>query len=621
MPPVPPPQWRPPVAQQWTPQWQTPYGQAQPQPVPPPKPPAPPKRRTLATAVWCMALAVTLLVAGSHAPTSASEQTSTAVSLIGPNGLSVRYAQRDGVASATWSRTRGGATLASSGPDALGWWPILTKLDQASADLARFSATWAQGAATGHSDEVFSLVNGDVRREVAVVGSDAQMYRDGRLELPATIAAGSTWTSQGSLYTLRDGKLSTAAAYYTSDGSAETAQDAGLAAAGCLDVVVRETIQGAPLTSTTRTWCPGRGIVRFGDGATTWQQATSVPESTVSPVSKAFDWTRAADLSFAASMPLTSLGSSLLMLTYVSRPGVLPDGTLVVALKGNGDIVALDTAATTGNKDHTTWRVHPGGVITSCVTLGEITVATTSERKAVAYGPTGLALWSAPLTDTSNARPAEFGGRIVVVTVDGGVVALDQATGAEAWRSSLPNEIQLRPQVSGDTLVAIDESGTMVAFDTSGNQLWRTSEPSTDMYTISSGVVVLHERGGSAVRGYDLATGTKLWRVWQPTSLTALVDVDGVAVAYGLGGVTSYDAATGAVGWTETNAPIDAMVEGDHLVLLTTTDLVVLGRDGKVSAQWRHDLTNFSTTTAYLVIGPDSVSAVTTTQLYRGVLP
>jgi outer membrane protein assembly factor BamB len=342
--------------------------------------------------------------------------------------------------------------------------------------------------------------------------------------------------------------------------------------------------------------------------------------STLSPVAKTFDWMRAPDLTFSPSMPLTPLGSSLLMLSYVSRPGVLPDGTLVVALKGNGDIVALDTAATTGNKDHTTWRVHPGGVITSCITLGEITVATTSERRVVAYGPTGLALWSAPLTDTSNARPVEFGGRIVVVTVDGAVVALDPATGAEAWRSSLPNEIQLRPQVSGDTLVAIDESGTMVAFDTSGNHVWQSSELSTDLFTISAGVIVMRERGGSAVRGYDLATGTKLWRVWQSSSVSGLVDVDGIAVAYGLGGVTSFDPATGAVRWTEANAPVDAVVSGDHLVVLTTTDLVVVARDGTRSAQWRHDLTNFSTTTAYLVVGPDSVSAVTTTQLYRGVL-
>jgi hypothetical protein len=570
--------------------------------------------------VWCVLLAVTLLAAGSHAPTAATVQTSAAASLLGANGLSVRFAQGDDVASATWSRTRGGATLASSGPDAIGWWPVLTSLDQASADLARFSATWTQGATTGHSDEVFSLVNGDVRREVAVVGSDAQMYRDGRLELPASIAAGSTWTSQGSLYTLRGGRLSTAAASYTSDGSAETPQDTDLAAAGCLDVVVRETVHGGTATSTARTWCPGRGIVRFGDRVSTWQQVTSVPVSTLSPVSKAFDWTRSSDLSFSPSIPLTSQGSSLLALSYVSRPGVLPDGTLVVALKGNGDIVALDTADTTGNKDHTTWRVHPGGVITSCITLGEITVATTSERRVVAYGPTGLALWSAPLSDTSNARPVEFGGRIVVVTVDGAVVAFDSATGAEAWRSSLPNEMQLRPRVSGNTLVAVDESGTMVAFDTSGNQLWRSSEPSTDMYTLSAGVVVVHERGGSAVRGYDLSTGTKLWRVWQSSSASALVDVDGMAVAYGLGGVTALDPATGAVRWTQANAPVDAVVEGDHLVLLTTTDLVVLAGDGTTSAQWRHDLTNFSTTTAYLVVGPDSVSAVTTTQLYRGVL-
>lgn len=620
MPPGLPPQWRPPVAQQWTPQWQTPYGQAQPQPVPAPKPPAPPKRRTTATVVWCLVLAVTLLVAGSHAPTAASVRSSAAASLLGANGLSVRYTQGDGVASATWSRTRGGATLASSGPDALGWWPVLTTLAQASADLARFSATWTQGATTGHSDEVFSLVNGDVRREVAVAGSDAQIYRDGRLELPATIAAGSTWTSQGSLYTLRGGKLSNAAASYTSDGSATVPEDGDLAAAGCLDVVVRETVQGQPQSTTSRTWCPGRGIVRFGDRAATWQATTSVPESRLSPVSESFDWSRAAGLSFSASVPLASQGSSLLALSFVSRPGVLPDGTLVAALKSNGDIVALDPTTTMGNKDHTTWRAHPGGVITTCVTLGEITVATTSERKVVAYGPTGLALWSAPLSDTTNARPVEFGGRIVVVTVDGAVVALDPATGAEAWRSSLPNEIQLRPQVSGDTLVAIDESGTTVAFDTSGNTVWQSSETSTDMFAISAGVLVVHERGGSAMRGFDLATGTKLWRVWQSSSMTALVDVDGVAVSYGLGGVTAFEPWTGAVRWTGPSSPVDAMAVGDHLVLLTTSDLVVLDSTGAVTAQWKHDLVNFSSTTAYLVVSGASVSAMTTQQLYRGVL-
>lgn len=565
-------------------------------------------------------LAVALLVAGSRAPGAASVQTSAAAFLLGANGLSVRYSQGDDVASATWSRTRGGAPLASSGPDALGWWPVLTSLDQASTDLARFSATWTKGARTGHSDEVFSLVNGDVRREVAVVGSDAQIYKVGRLELPATIAAGSTWTSEGTLYTLRGGKLSAAASSYTSAGSAALPQDGELAAVGCLDVEVRETVQGTPETTTKRTWCPGRGIVRFADGATIWTQITTTTPTTASPFSTPFDWSRTGDLSFSPSMSLSAAGSSLLTLSLVARPGVLPDGTLVVALKGNGDIVALDTTSSTGNKDHTTWRVHPGGVITSCVTLGEITVATTSERKAVAYGPTGLALWSVPLEDTSNARGVEFGGRIVLVTVDGTVVALDPATGAQAWRASLPNEIQLRPQVGDDTLVAVDESGTMVAFDAAGNQRWKSSELSTDMYTVSGGVVVARERGGSAVRGYDLRTGTKLWRVWQPASVTALVDVGGVAVAHGLGGVTAYDPATGAVTWTRSSGPVDALADGDHLVLLTTTELIAVGRDGTVTAHWPHDLTNFSSTTAYVVVGPDSVSAMTTSQLYRGVL-
>jgi PQQ-like domain len=614
---APPPQWvppRPPAATRWVPQWQPQQGPA----TLPPRPPAPPKRRTVATLVWCLVLVVALLLAGSRGVSSAAAQASPALAMVGGDGLTSWYTDDSThvtIASATWARARGASTLASSGPDPLGWWMVTTPLDAATVDLARFS--WAMGRTDGiQGDEVFSLVNGEVRREVFVEGGGAAIYTGGRLELPADVHPGSTWGSAGTVIAFQDGKPGDSSPY-TSQGSAASPQEADLAAAGCLDVTVDETLHGND-TKTSRTWCPGRGMVRFNLDNLRYTISDS-PAMSYPITADAFDWTRATSAA-ASTTTVVSQGDSLLTLSFVSRPGVLPNGTLVVALKGNNDVVAINPGATTGNKDRTVWRAHPGGVILSCVTLGQVTVATTSERRVVAYSPTGVALWVMSTPDSVNQPALAFGDHIVVASVDGMVLALDPATGRQVWRAKMPSELALQPVTSGDTLVVIDENGTTVALGPDGHELWRSAEFPASVYAISGGVLVVNERGASTLRGYDIVTGTKLWRSWERGGMRSFSDLDGVALAYMDTGVKAFDPATGSVLWSLGPEALDLMVVGDRAVLATADSLAVLDRAGTETLSMRHGLSQLPQATVFLASSTNSLVAITYMQLFRGVL-
>ena len=572
------------------------------------------------TLVWCLALVVGLLAAGSAGARPASSRWSSAVAMLGADGYTSWYADdptHAAVASATWARARSGYELASSGPEALGWWAVTSHVDVGTADLARFS--WAGGSTSSggsKGDEVFSLVNGDVRAEVVAEGRSALLYTGGLLVLPADVGPGRTWDSSGQVTSFTDG-MPGGTVQYTARGSAVTPSDAALASQGCLDVTVTRTAEGAENTE-RRTWCPGRGMVRFTVDGTTYSVAEP-PAATEVPMGPTFDWTRT-DGATATTRTLVPRGGSLLTLTYVSRPGVLPNGTLVTALKQGNDVVAIDPVATTGSQDRTVWRAHPGGVILTSVTLGEVTVVTTSERRVVAYGPTGVALWAAATPDSVNQPARVFGGRVLVASVDGSVTALDAATGRAVWRMKMPSELLLQPVSSGDTLVVIDENGTTVALGTDGHEVWRSSEYPAGAYTVAGGVLVVNERGASTLRGYDLASGTKLWRTWEPDLMRSLSDLGGVVLAYTPHGAKAFDPTTGAVLWTVAEEALDLIVVSDRVVLATTSDLVVLDPAGAESIRIPHHLSRLPASSVYLAAGPGSLVAATSTQLFTEVL-
>lgn len=570
--------------------------------------------------MWCLVLVVALLVAGSQGVRGAAAPASTAIAMVGADGYTAWYADdptHSVAASGTWARSHGGFDLASSGSDAIGWWVVLTPLNTSTVDVARFS--WSTGETPDvapHGDEVYSLVNGEVRLEAASTGSVSTVYKGGVLVLPADVRAGSAWTSSGGAVAVVAGKPS-AAVPYTSTGSAAAPSETDLAAEGCLDVTTVDTTNGAAATS-SRTWCPGRGLVRFDIAGRRFTAGDRPPTSTSYPLFQdAFAWTRL-DGASSSTTPLT--GASLLVLAYVSRPGVLSDGTLVVALKGDNDVVAVSPTATTRNLDRTLWRAHPGGVILSCVTLGQVTVAATSERRVVAYGPSGVVLWVASVPDSVNVSAISFGGHVVVTSVDGTVLALDPVTGHELWRAKTPSELAVQPVTSGDTLVVIDENGTTLALGTDGHELWRSSEYPASAYVIAAGVLVVNERGSATLRGYDLATGNKLWRSWEPDIVRSFSDLDGVVLAYTSKGEQGFDPATGSLLWTVAQPALDLLLVGDRAAIVTPDSIVVLDRAGSETARVPHALGRLPQVSVYLASNSTSLLAVTTSELFRKVL-
>jgi outer membrane protein assembly factor BamB len=254
------------------------------------------------------------------------------------------------------------------------------------------------------------------------------------------------------------------------------------------------------------------------------------------------------------------------------------------------------------------------------VTLGQVTVATTSERRLVAYSPTGVVLWIVSTPDSVNQPAIAFGGQVVVTSVDGTVTALDPATGRQVWRAKMPSELALQPVASGDTMVVIDENGTTVAYGPDGHELWRSTEFPAGVYAITGGVVLVNERGASTVRGYDLATGSKLWRSWEPDIIRTFSDLDGVALAYTGSGVRAFDPSTGTVLWSLAQQALDVLVVGDRAVVATADSLVVLDRTGTEVTRIPHGLGRLPQATVYVAASTSSLVAMTSTQLFREVL-
>jgi outer membrane protein assembly factor BamB len=181
----------------------------------------------------------------------------------------------------------------------------------------------------------------------------------------------------------------------------------------------------------------------------------------------------------------------------------------------------------------------------------------------------------------------------------------------------MPSELQLRPTVGADVMVAADENGTLVAFATDGHELWRTSDLPVAALAISRGFLVTSERGATTLRGYDLATGTKLWRSWEPAVLDSIADLDGVVVGYTSGGVKAFDPTTGSLVWFSQETLLDAIVVGDRVVVATPDSVLVVDREGQQSARWPHGLSKLPALSVWVAAGPDQLVAVTSSELFR----
>ncbi|MCC6498563.1 MAG: PQQ-binding-like beta-propeller repeat protein [Propionibacteriaceae bacterium] len=472
-----------------------------------------------------------------------------------------------------------------SGPDAFRHWVDLAEVDVMNTAYARVAAvlTEAGGQSVDRRDDLWTITPSGARTAVeATPGGDLIMV-PGRLDLPAGLAVGQSWTSDGDAFYLLPGEEWSGSPYHAAYAS-RPAADPSAAARGCLTIGMDFTIVGRPTVHSAHTWCPGEGVVGFTEAGHNWTHTPAPPAIAVASPAP-FDWDTAEALDF---QPATADDHrpDVTPIFPVSPPGLLADGRVVFS-NLSSDVVALDLGE---DPPLAAWRARPGGDVTSLATLGGITVATSTKRQAVAYGPNGQWLWRARLDDVVQVPPIQFQDMVLIATLDGGLIGLDLGTGAERWRATLAGEIRLAPVVVGDRVVVSDQRGVLSCFDAGGNKLWRANPGIANQIGVTTGaepVVVVASAVEMAVLGLSVDDGRALWLERYTDVAISLIGLDDVVVLRARDRTTALDSATGATRWVWSGERTVGAAGGGHRVLLIgKKDLVLLDDTGSELTRW-----------------------------------
>lgn len=354
-------------------------------------------------------------------------------------------------------------------------------------DLARFSSReWLREQSTdvlGQQQHTFySIDESGLRRHVMGRGQDIRAYPGGFLEIPADVADGATWRSEGEWVTL------TESGHYRIDGRAEAVED-------CLRITLHEDDGSDDPRTSSRLWCrDGRAVL---DESMTVMDLEDQPWADM-PV----DLTNYE--SWELSEPTRTRGGQAVV---VDNP-IAPTGTdgMTIGSRLTGDMQIHEDQD--GKWEMTGW-MHPGGHLLDSVQVGNRTVVATTQR-LVAYTPSRWTAWSVDSQEHVASMAAVGGNTVVTVDRGGTVVQRGIIDGRVQWwrqwtsahmlpvRScgssvavlSDPREVsvigdsgEIRATMhmvhavrgfgcTDDAVLVVDELGSLSLFDRTGARLW-----------------------------------------------------------------------------------------------------------------------------------------------------
>lgn len=494
----------------------------------------------------------------------------------------------------------------------------------------------------------------------AVWGGDLGLVLEPELLLiPADARPGVSWSAAGSA--LDDGLLTYAADLSTwpADGPFADTQGRDLPlTGGCLGVDARLRIEepGGAFVRTLQeasVWCPGRGIV--------WSSATqddrAVGYAEVRPASLAAvalgaaparTWSDAVGTggtlteaaALARSIDDPYFGAAPAGGQYAVAPASTPDGRLVMANDRGDDVEVWNLGA-----DGATlaWAGHPGGTIVAVASVGDLVVATTSQRRVVAYDGAGRRLWSTAVDELVLAAPvtavtrragtaADVPVDVVVATRGGTVVRLDGATGAREWSRSLGADARGALVAAGDALLIADERERITALDpATGAVLWRRDVGLVDRLAVgprSPGSRDGAARGGSVIAAIT-ADGAVILLADDGRGLsefplrglaTGLAVVEGIVVALTDERLVAIDATTQQTLWS---APGGAALAGEGSALAVVGAKSIALRsvgDGALVGEAALAPESIGATRSFVAVGPALVAADSDGALQRWAL-
>ncbi|GAB3709480.1 outer membrane protein assembly factor BamB family protein [Mariniluteicoccus flavus] len=402
----------------------------------------------------------------------------------------------------------------------------------------------------------------------------------GLLELPPDVAPGRSWTSSAR------GRMGERVVEVTNRSLATVPTDPALRDRGCLDVHGETTIGGVPREERA-TWCPGRGVVSgtpmLGSLRTPWSGPWPPPPLGGAERRSLPDAPRVVRPAHLNGDPL--MGWQPDDPSPEATPGVaLPDGTVVTA-----DILASSlTGWQPGDGPNgrpalfSRWWVQPGGAIAHLDVVGDTVVATTGTKRLAAYDASGRRLWTATLKDLAPGGVTALGhDAVVVATMSGEVAAYSLVDGAKRWATSIQGGGTTAPVVAGGRVLVMTSDDGVVALDAaSGTKVFDQKDASGAVAIAPDGAVVTMHLGGEMLRldpvsGEVRALG--LAAVGRRTS--RLLSAHGYLAAYGGGALTLIDPTTLAE-VAHLDGALDVAADDRGWVVATRTHVVSLAANG-----------------------------------------
>ncbi len=498
--------------------------------------PRPPDPRPRWLPVLVVALVTVLAAGGLFAAerVGAATSSATALGFVPVDGRATFQQRSTTVADETATSTYVQESAIMTGASVLGGldWTLGVKVGGAVGhdplDRMRFwRTTGSEIGNLGSSQQVVRVYRIDGAVEL-VAESDqggADIYSPALVELPAEVAAGDTWSGEGTVGARR----------YRSELRAATAEPGCLRVAGTIE---ETTATGQPGSSreVQKTWCERRGVLMeqiVRDGVQVRVDTISAPaaDPTLRTVGEEWTWSDPARWrrrDFDLMSADASLGSGPMPGAASQVPPVLTASGLIIRSTSGDDLVA--TTPKTVEAWTSLWRMHPGGTILSVAAFGDVVLATTSQRELVAYSDAGVRRWSVRLGDVAFGAPVRVdAGRIAVADAAGTVRVVDLLSGDVAWQQRVGGQVSAPLTATPEVVVVQDAGGSTTAFAAdSGDRLW-SRDVSGTMAAVIGGIVVI--RQAATLEALDLRTGRHRWLLPQNGTLDALQPFGDVLIA------------------------------------------------------------------------------------------
>lgn len=442
------------------------------------------------------------------------------------------------------------------------------------------SAAWVvenEDDREGSHPHLMQLEN-DGLRTWATTWPEVWAFSPGRLEIPAAPEAGQRETTTGTA----SGTTGTVAYSSTLE-----VVDASPTDPRCLEFRRTDRIGEGPETTSSRTRCPGRGVVSLtlpvdaaedGPTETTWTAVATWPDA-----APGVD----VDLTEAEGGPLTGLRSAPItferggFVTQVAPAGSpqLVGDRLVIATQQTGTMVWADPPAGGAHYLPAAWVVLGGDTITSA-RCGEVMVAATTHRRLIAHDGSGRWLWTTEFADVAGSVPVRSGDHLLVATKDSTLHAVSCRDGAPAWTVGPVVSVQ-QPAVGPAGVLVAGEDGVRLLDPGTGTTRWEQSVPGhvTSLAQIDDLALVGSDENVLFVISAD--TG----------DLQAAVTVpDGVEGMHRLGDTLVARTTTQVIGldrrwrvtWSVPFAADTSLADDRHAVLATPSEVLVLDAAGTV---------------------------------------